>query len=56
MIRVSESKAFTDHVPFRRHRARKKKDLREFVCSAMLMTKTPVMFSRCNNISYSLSD
>lgn len=34
----------------------KKKDLREFVCSAMLMTKTPVMFSRCNNISYSLSD
>lgn len=34
----------------------KSKDLKEFVCSAMLMTKTLVMFSRCNNISYSVLD
>ena len=47
---------FTDYIPFRRYRARKNKDLREFVYSVMLMTKTPVMFSRCKNISYSLLD
>lgn len=34
----------------------KSKDLKEFVCSAMLMTKTLVMLSRCNNISYRLLD